>query len=62
MLVAMPASAVAIGSCLALIPAFASSAVIIRRTALEDYFLKQDLSCYPGYAEFDGFRLLFRIP
>ena len=45
MLIAVPASALAIGSWLALIPAFAFSAVIIRRTALEDCFLE---SSSPG--------------
>jgi len=53
MLMAMPASAVAIGSWLALIPAFAHSAVIIRRTAVEDCFLKAHL---PGYN-----RYMFRV-
>jgi protein-S-isoprenylcysteine O-methyltransferase Ste14 len=57
MLMAMPASAVAIGSWLALIPAFAFSAVIIRRTAVEDCFLKAHL---PGYNRY-MFRVRYRL-
>jgi protein-S-isoprenylcysteine O-methyltransferase Ste14 len=49
MLIAVPASAIAVGSWLALIPAFAFSVVIVRRTALEDRYLRQVL---PGYLEF----------
>jgi protein-S-isoprenylcysteine O-methyltransferase Ste14 len=58
MLVAVPASALAVGSWLALIPAFAFSAVIIRRTALEDRYLRQVLPGYLGYADAVRFRLL----
>jgi len=49
MLIAMPASALAVGSWLALIPALAFSGVIVRRTMLEDRFLRTHL---PGYAEY----------
>jgi protein-S-isoprenylcysteine O-methyltransferase Ste14 len=49
MLVAVPASALAVGSWLALIPAIAFSAVIIRRTALEDRFLDANLAGYDSY-------------
>jgi len=61
MLIAVPASALALGSWLALIPAFAFSAVIIRRTAREDCFLKQNLLGYFGYNELVRFRLFFGI-
>jgi protein-S-isoprenylcysteine O-methyltransferase Ste14 len=57
MLIAVPASALAVGSWLALIPAFAFSAVIIRRTALEDFFLETHL---PGYARY-MFRVRYRV-
>ena len=57
MLIAVPASALAVGSWLALIPAFAFSAVIIRRTALEDSFLETHL---PGYARY-MFRVRYRV-
>ena len=49
MLIAMPASALAIGSWLALSPAVAFSGVIMNRTALEDKSLKSRL---PGYGEY----------
>ena len=58
MVVAIPASALALGSWLALIPGLAFSAVIIRRTACEDQFLKVNL---PGYTDYSGkvrYRLL----
>jgi len=58
MLVAVPASALAVGSWLALIPAFTFSAVIVRRTALEDRYLRQVLPGYLGYADAVRFRLL----
>jgi protein-S-isoprenylcysteine O-methyltransferase Ste14 len=40
------------------IPAFAFSAVIIRRTALEDRYLSQELPGYLGYTESVRYRLL----
>jgi len=58
MLIAIPASALALGSWLALIPGLAFSVVIIRRTACEDQFLKVNL---PGYTDYSGkvrYRLL----
>jgi len=58
MLIAVPASALSVGSWLALIPAFAFSAVIIRRTALEDWYLSQELPGYLGYTESVRYRLL----
>ena len=51
MLIAMPASAVAIGSWLALIPAAGFGLVIVRRARKEDEFLKQNLSGYIDYME-----------
>jgi len=51
MVVAIPASALALGSWLALIPGLAFSVVIIRRTACEDQFLKVNL---PGYTDYGG--------
>jgi protein-S-isoprenylcysteine O-methyltransferase Ste14 len=57
MLIAVPSSALALGSWLALIPAFAFSAVIIRRTALEDCFLEGHL---PGYNQY-VFRVRYRV-
>ena|SRR6516165_3169450 len=49
--VAMPASALAIGSWLALIPAAGFGLVIVRRTRLEDEFLKPNLAGYTDYIE-----------
>src|SRR6516164_7976851 len=51
MVVAIPASALALGSWLALIPGLAFSVVIIHRTACEDQFLKMNL---PGYTHYSG--------
>ncbi len=58
MLLAIPASALALGSWLALIPGFAFSGVIIRRTACEDQFLKVNLPGYTGYTAKVRYRLL----
>jgi len=58
MLVAVPASALAVGSWLALLPAFAFSAVIVRRTTLEDRYLRQVFPGYLGYADSVRYRLL----
>ena len=58
MVVAIPASPLALGSWFALIPGLAFSVVIIRRTACEDQFLKVNL---PGYTDYSGkvrYRLL----
>lgn len=49
MLLAVPASAVAIGSWLGLLSAAAFDLVILRRTYLEDRFLRENL---PGYREY----------
>lgn len=49
MLIAIPASALAIGSWLALIPAAGFCAVIVRRARLEDRFLRGNLAGYIDY-------------
>jgi protein-S-isoprenylcysteine O-methyltransferase Ste14 len=49
MLISIPASALAIGSWLALLPSIAFVLVIAQRTRLEDNFLRCKL---PGYAEY----------
>ena len=58
MIIAVPASALTLGSWLALIPTFAFSVVIVRRTALEDRYLRQALPGYVGYTETVRYRLL----
>lgn len=51
MLISIPASALAIGSLVALIPAIGFVWVIHQRTQIEDQFLKANLPGYPEYAE-----------
>ena len=51
MLVAVPASALAIGSWLALVPAAAFCLTILKRVGAEEAFLQQKL---PGYGEYMG--------
>lgn len=51
MLIAIPASAIAIGSWLALIPAAGFCAVIVRRARMEDEFLKRNLYGYIDYMQ-----------
>ena len=51
MLIAVPASALAIGSWLALIPAAGFGLVIVRHARKEDEFLKQNLSGFIDYME-----------
>jgi protein-S-isoprenylcysteine O-methyltransferase Ste14 len=51
MLVAVPASALAIGSWLALVPAVAFCLVILKRVRAEEKFLQQNLA---GYSEYMG--------
>jgi protein-S-isoprenylcysteine O-methyltransferase Ste14 len=58
MLVAMPASSIALGSLLALVPALTFSGVIIHRAALEDRFLRANLQGYADYAKVVSYRLL----
>jgi len=50
MLISVPSSALAIGSSLALIPACAFVFAILRRTCLEDRFLRNSLPGYTDYA------------
>ncbi len=49
MLTLIPASALAIGSCLALLPAAGFCLVVVHRTQIEDRFLTDNL---PGYADY----------
>jgi len=58
MLIAMPASALAIGSWLSLIPALAFGGVIVRRTVLEDQFLRARLGGYAEYARRVRYKLV----
>jgi protein-S-isoprenylcysteine O-methyltransferase Ste14 len=58
MLVGMPASSVALGSLLALLPALTFSGVILHRAALEDRFLRANLQGYADYAQVVSYRLL----
>ena len=58
MLVAMPASSLALGSLLALLPALTFSGVIVHRAALEDRFLRANLQGYADYAQVVSYRLL----
>lgn len=51
MIIAIPVSALAIGSWLALIPAAVFCAVIVQRAHMEDQFLKGNL---PGYMDYTG--------
>jgi protein-S-isoprenylcysteine O-methyltransferase Ste14 len=50
MLIAVPASATAIGSWIALLPACGFAAIIMRRTKIEDSFLLRNLPDYRRYA------------
>jgi protein-S-isoprenylcysteine O-methyltransferase Ste14 len=58
MLVAMPASSLALGSLLALLPALTFSGIIIHRATLEDRFLRANLQGYADYARAVSYRLL----
>lgn len=61
MIVGVPASALALGSWWALVPAVAYSLLILRRTMLEDRFLKENLGGYSDYAEKVRHRLVPRL-
>jgi protein-S-isoprenylcysteine O-methyltransferase Ste14 len=61
MLIAIPASALAIGSWLALVPATAFVIVIVRRARMEDRFLANCLDGYKAYAKQVKGRLFPRI-
>ncbi len=58
MIFGIPASALALGSWWSLVPALAYSFVILRRTALEDRFLTEQLDGYKSYAENVRYRLV----
>jgi protein-S-isoprenylcysteine O-methyltransferase Ste14 len=58
MIVAAPSAALALGSWWALVPALAYSALIARRAALEDRYLREHLEGYAGYADRVRFRLV----
>jgi protein-S-isoprenylcysteine O-methyltransferase Ste14 len=58
MIVLMPATALAIGSLAALIPAFTYSVLILRRTRKEDKFLAEQLARYAEYAAEVRYRLI----
>jgi protein-S-isoprenylcysteine O-methyltransferase Ste14 len=58
MLIAMPASALAIGSWLALIPGVTFSGVIVHRTWHEDQFLRARLGGYAEYARKVRYKLV----
>jgi len=58
MLVAMPASSLALGSLFALLPALTFSGIIIHRATLEDRFLRANLQGYADYARAVSYRLL----
>jgi protein-S-isoprenylcysteine O-methyltransferase Ste14 len=57
MLFNMPATAIALGSYVALVPALLCSLVILRRTLHEDRFLKERLAGYAGYMLMVRYRL-----
>ncbi len=57
MLFNMPATAIALGSTIALVPALLCCLVILRRTIHEDRFLRDELSGYAGYTLMVRYRL-----
>lgn len=58
MAIFMPATALMLGSVIALIPALSYSALILHRTVREDRFLKATLPGYAGYAGAVCYRLI----
>lgn len=58
MCIAFPASAVALGSWLALVPAGACALTVLRRAVLEDRYLLENLPGYRDYSEAVRYRLL----
>ena len=58
MVLLVPASALALGSWAALVPALAASVLLVRRTADEDRFLQERLEGYGRYAGMVRYRLL----
>lgn len=61
MAISMPATALALGSMTALIPALCYSGLIVHRTRREDIFLIERLQGYAGYREVVRSRLIPRI-
>jgi len=57
MLLNLPATAIALGSHAALIPAILCSVIILRRTFREDRFLREELPGYPAYMMMVRYRL-----
>ncbi len=57
-IIGFPASAMALGSWWSLVPAMVLSILILRRTALEDRYLKEHLDGYTTYAAKVRFRLV----
>ncbi|HEV2419978.1 MAG TPA: isoprenylcysteine carboxylmethyltransferase family protein [Terriglobia bacterium] len=58
MTIIMPATALTLGSVIALIPALSYSVLILHRTVSEDLFLTEELRGYVGYATAVPFRLI----
>lgn len=58
MVISVPASALALGSWWAMIPAIGYALVIFRRAAIEDQFLRHNLDGYTTYAEAVRYRIL----
>ncbi len=58
MVISVPASGLALGSCWAMIPAVGYALIILRRAALEDQFLRRHLNGYETYADAVRYRLL----
>jgi protein-S-isoprenylcysteine O-methyltransferase Ste14 len=58
MVLAAPASALALGSWAALVPALVASILFVRRTAHEDRFLREHLNGYAAYAARVRWRLV----
>lgn len=58
LVVALPASGLALGSWISLAAALIAAFLFVMRTGHEDRFLKQRLPEYPGYAERVRFRLI----
>jgi protein-S-isoprenylcysteine O-methyltransferase Ste14 len=58
MVLSVPASALALGSWLAMIPAMGYALVILRRAILEDQFLRRNLDGYEAYAAAVRYRLV----
>lgn len=58
MLFACPASVLALGSWLALVPALLYAVLIVRRAAIEDRYLQAELDGYAQFASRVRYRLI----